>query len=824
MAEQDERVAAAATAFAGLGEALRKRFPEREHVVDSLELALLAREHLLLFGPPGTGKSELAATGLRSLLDDTGRPSVFSRQIVETTVQQDLVGPVDFKVLTETGRTQHRIEEGLLAFEMAVLDEAFDARDLLLRSLFSVLNERELAVGGEVVRARLGTAVFTTNRYLSELLAARPDTLLAFSDRVSFAAYVPKGFAQANSRLALLSAAAGRGVAWHARVGLKELALLQEAARQIPVDEEALVALSGLADLWERAQLGDGTTNERRPMATRYLSGRALNKAVGIWRAAVLRDRLVLRRDGPMRVTSGDVALLEPFFTLSGPPAERLDALLGQASDPRDQAQLKLVAAEQAQFRRALLDLKGRLKQELLRESAELGLPEIFRPDVEANRTLAGFLSSTALSRARHGRHRDELRRMLVVSARRFIDECASGVTDLAQSDRLDHLAAMAEVLAQQERPDLARQLADTVLSALRTSTLAAPDVLAAEEFSGSRIKGLADLADRARKQLARMDELERRFRAFGQLAQASEETVTELNGALTESRRRIALNLRRAVGNVLRRSAGADLSALPGDFAALGELEQVVRRLDPHAPAQRTDLLASRAAGLLRHEFTQRATTRLKDLVDFVVEAGARLRVLDMEAGPVLSLLREPVTERFAQWLSRRLPASRPAGTGPLSEVGYAQLTASCSAFAERAMGAELARQLGAEEGDEAFADLLRRLDVLDVAELGEQVDYLLEWFGQVARGVPAPADLITLAQADAAWNLVSASRFYGVTWKGKELATLQERLRIALTLPHVAEQGQLVAASLDVLSRNSERFGRGLLEQRARLGATQG
>jgi MoxR-like ATPase len=156
-------------------------------VLQQAALALVAREHLLVFGPPGTGKSEIASTLMRRLVDEAGRPSLYARQIVETTVQTDLVGPVDFKTLTETGRTVYHLDEGVLNAEHAVLDEVFDGRDLLLRSILSVLNERELALGPVVHKARLQTAILTTNRYLSEVLTARPETLLAFTDRIAFA-------------------------------------------------------------------------------------------------------------------------------------------------------------------------------------------------------------------------------------------------------------------------------------------------------------------------------------------------------------------------------------------------------------------------------------------------------------------------------------------------------------------------------------------------------------------------------------------------------------------------------------------------------------
>src|SRR5690606_36459497 len=112
----------AAAAFRRFFTEVRSRFPEREAVVERLELALLSREHVLLTGPPGSGKSALVAAVLQAIRDTTGAPSLFARQLTETTVQSDLVGPVDFRILTETGRPVHLLDEGMLGARFAFLD------------------------------------------------------------------------------------------------------------------------------------------------------------------------------------------------------------------------------------------------------------------------------------------------------------------------------------------------------------------------------------------------------------------------------------------------------------------------------------------------------------------------------------------------------------------------------------------------------------------------------------------------------------------------------------------------------------------------------
>ena len=155
----------AASNFRAFFGELREAFLEREWLFTQLELALLCREHVLIIGPPGTAKSAIAGATLGRIVDASSNlPSLFSKQLAENTVQTDLIGPVDFKVLTETGRTEHLTEEGMLGAVHAFLDEVFDGRDMLLRSILNVLHERELKHGRKVTPGRCECAVMTSNR------------------------------------------------------------------------------------------------------------------------------------------------------------------------------------------------------------------------------------------------------------------------------------------------------------------------------------------------------------------------------------------------------------------------------------------------------------------------------------------------------------------------------------------------------------------------------------------------------------------------------------------------------------------------------------
>lgn len=811
--DADPSTAASAAAYRRFFDELRRRFPEREHLVETLELALLSREHLLWFGPPGTGKSELAATALRHLVDGQGKPSLYSRQIVETTVQQDLIGPVDFKVLTETGRTQHRVDEGLLAFEHALLDEAFDARDLLLRSLFSVLHERELAVGPQVFKARLSTAIFTTNRYLSELLAARPETLLAFSDRVAFSAYVPKGFVSGGSRLQVLAAAAGRGGPMRAELSLADLATVRALVARVEVDDDALAALGVFADLFEKALADPGAEGRKQP-PTRYLSARALVKAVGIWKAAIVRDRLSSPRAAELEATAADLALLRPFFTLAGPPTDQLTTFAALTTDPRDQAQLRLVAAEQQAFARALKEVQGQLKQDLQKEAAALGLAEIFRPDMAANRTLVASLAASALRKARHAKHRDQLSALLRHAAAAYVAEGPTGEGGAAQLERVEQLKAMVDGLRTLGDEALAQRVATAARDAVRAEVLAVPLREAAEELESVRAPSLKELAAQAQRRIDGLASAEKNLSELAGLA--GEELLPDVAALLASARARTAQAIRRRVGWLFGRTRTADLAALPAEMAPLAEIDGLLAQLSPGAGRLRQDLISARATALLRRELTSAQLAGPTDLLDFVREAERRLRTLELDPAPVLRGLRHPVILELTSRLGQRPSPAAP--TGPCSEEGYLRLIAQCPAAGDRATLQEVIALVGAEH-DPSLVKARAQLEEQDADEVAAQVRYLEQWFAQVAGSIPPPGELANLAQAESAWAAVSASRFFRQAWRDQELVTLRERIRELAALPSVAARAEATLIALDNLLRQSEHFGRALLDRRAAL-----
>ena len=136
---------------------LAARFPERKDVIDGALAAVLAGEHVLLLGPPGTAKSALA----RAIAQAFGG-TYFERLLTKFSTPEELFGAISLKAL-EQDRFARVVTGKLPEAEFAFVDEVFKANSAILNSLLSLVNERLFHNDGQPVSCPLVTMFGASN-------------------------------------------------------------------------------------------------------------------------------------------------------------------------------------------------------------------------------------------------------------------------------------------------------------------------------------------------------------------------------------------------------------------------------------------------------------------------------------------------------------------------------------------------------------------------------------------------------------------------------------------------------------------------------------
>ena len=151
---------------------LERGLLQRDVAARALLLAALAGEHVLLLGPPGTAKSELARR-LQRLLPGA---HYFERLLTRFSVPEELFGPLSLKAL-EDDRYERLTAGYLPSAEVAFLDEVFKANSAILNTLLGLLHERCFDNGQHRVDVPLVCLVGASNE------VPQDESLHAFYDR-----------------------------------------------------------------------------------------------------------------------------------------------------------------------------------------------------------------------------------------------------------------------------------------------------------------------------------------------------------------------------------------------------------------------------------------------------------------------------------------------------------------------------------------------------------------------------------------------------------------------------------------------------------------
>jgi MoxR-like ATPase len=837
MADVDiQRFEAAGARFVLFFNELGRAFVEREELLAQVALALLSREHVLMTGPPGTAKSGVASAVLRRVIDEkTGQPSLFARQFTESTVQTDLVGPINFKTLMETGRTEHFTDEGMLGAVHAFLDEVFDGRDMLLRSTLNVLQERELKQGTKTTRGAIECALMTTNRYLAEVLESSRETLLAFVDRVAFVSFVPKGFATTvNLSNVLRKQVGGTGTPRLTEaLTIQDLDALQAATESVYVPDaicDSLAELLGMLD----DELGAAERADPQFLATRYLSTRTAVRSGRILRAVCVYDKLFFDKDRALEVNQGDLKALRLSILLGGPVPESLAALVSRETDPRERRQLSIIRTEREVFERCLAKLKP-VKVTARQKASTAKAPA---PASKRGTPAHDKLSSDKLVELARSGAPDDVRMAVDELVSRAMIEGVRASSGMHESvgDSVATLVAVADAVekAPGETLGVARwtrgralMLLDEAVSLVENNGAVATLVL--EEPTG--LLGVANAASNRVAQLERLVAHRTQIRALG----ADEEDPPKSDDLWRRAAARaeddvcaiLDVGFRKDAAGAFASKGGDDLGTVLNVLAGpLAILDRVGKELAAvGAPGNvKGRVVAPRILPLVNAAFDR---TTAPDRKKLVAEVEAILDVLDehqlrgalaprdLLAGAARALLRatektklptHPAELDREHYRKLRSLGQRVPGAYTLLEIAMRvapkrMLRSTANPEAAVAAVHEIARSLPAEA-----ASAVARLDV---ARLDATASFLEMWFDSELRSASSPEEKL---------QEITTSGYFGVAFEEQALLrTALEARVVGDVFPECAGEVAAIRARLETLRDRAHGELEGLFQRRA-------
>ena len=150
---------------------LERQFLGKDEIIRLLMIAVVAGEHCVLLGPPGTAKSAL----IRSLAELL-QAQYFEYLLTRFTEPNEIFGPVDIAAFRE-GIYRRNTAGMLPEAEVVFLDEVFKSNSAILNALLTLLNERKYTSGGQVIKCPLISVFAASNEVPGD------ETLNAIFDR-----------------------------------------------------------------------------------------------------------------------------------------------------------------------------------------------------------------------------------------------------------------------------------------------------------------------------------------------------------------------------------------------------------------------------------------------------------------------------------------------------------------------------------------------------------------------------------------------------------------------------------------------------------------
>lgn len=220
--------AAALSAVQTLRTELEGILLERKDEIACGLTTLIAGEHLLLLGPPGTAKSLLG-----ELLSQAMEATTFTRLLTKHTVPEELFGPYSIAGL-EADRYERKIDGYLPSAQIGILDEIFKCNSAILNSLLTLLNERAFDNGNRRGKVPLEWCLGMSNEIPQD------EGLGALYDRFIVRCWTSYLSDADHFRSLLLSEEAPKV---QARLTQNNLSALREAAGKVKIPAEVVDAI-----------------------------------------------------------------------------------------------------------------------------------------------------------------------------------------------------------------------------------------------------------------------------------------------------------------------------------------------------------------------------------------------------------------------------------------------------------------------------------------------------------------------------------------------------------------------------------------------------
>lgn len=285
--------------FQTLEQDLNAQHFERQPVIRGLLCALLARQHVIILGPPGTGKSRLTRDLTHRFL-----ARYFEWLLTRMSTPEELFGPISLAAL-EQDHYRRVTTDKLPEADIAYLDETFKGSSAILNALLGVLNERVFHNNGTPQQVPLQMVVGASNE-----LPEDRDELGALWDRFLMR-YVVEPLRDPDAFAAMLQVA--RTPTPQITMTLQELELAQQEVAQVDLGP----AIPTLVALRRSLQQQGITASDRRwhdatgvLQAQAWLNGHA---SVDSSDLAILSDILWDAPEQRAQVAKAVLQLVSPF-------------------------------------------------------------------------------------------------------------------------------------------------------------------------------------------------------------------------------------------------------------------------------------------------------------------------------------------------------------------------------------------------------------------------------------------------------------------------------------------------------------------------------